>query len=141
MNPTLQKLKGKNQIKFVTEDSTLGTLEWVIRPIPFTLLLENFDKYQGLPQGEIDETKMSAEQATNLQKTIYPMMKAIIPKCIVEPLVVVGDVIANEDQLHVDDIPFGSVVELFNKVVEITGLDKQGDETRKNLPAQVSDKA
>ena len=141
MNPTLQKLKGKTQIKFVTEDSTLGTLEWVIRPIPFTLLLENFDKFQGLPQGEFNESNMSADQATALQKTIYPMMKAIIPKCIVEPQVVIGDGIANEDQLHVDDIPFSSVVEIFNKVVEITGLDKLGDETRKNLPNQVSDKA
>jgi len=35
MNPTLQKLKGKNQVKFVTKDSELGELEWVIKPIPF----------------------------------------------------------------------------------------------------------
>lgn len=141
MNPTLQKLKGKNQVKFVTKDSEIGEMEWVIRPIPFTLLLENFDKFQGLPQGEIDESNISKEQATKLQHSIYPMMKAIIPKCIVAPKVVAGDDIAGEEELHVDDVPFQSVVEIFNKIVEITGLDKMGDEARKKLPDQKSEKA
>jgi hypothetical protein len=141
MNPTLQKLKGKNQIKFVTKDSDIGEMEWVIRPIPFTLLLENFDKFQGLPQGEIDESKLTSDQAAKLQTSIYPMMKAIIPKCIVEPKVVAGDDIAGEEELHVDDVPFQSVVEIFNKIVEITGLDKVGDEARKKLPEPKSDKA
>jgi hypothetical protein len=142
MNSTLQKLKGKTEVKFVTKDSELGDLEWVIRPIPFTLLLENFDKFSGLPsESKQFEETMSKEQSAQLQKTIYPMMKAIVPKCIVEPRIVVGDVKPEEDQLHVDDIPFNSVVEIFNKIVEITGLDKLGDEDRKKLPTPASVKA
>jgi hypothetical protein len=143
MNPTLQKLKGKSQVKFVTEDSDNGKMEWVIRPIPFTLLLENFDKFSGLPEEgkELDESSMTKEQTAQLQSTIYPMMKTIVPKCIVVPRIVVGDAIVGEDQLHVDDIPFNSVVEIFNKIVEITGLDKLGDENRKKLPTVQSDKA
>jgi len=138
MNPTLQKLKGKNQVKFVTKDSD-EEYEWVLKPIPFTLLLENFDKFQGLPSESdvIDGENMSQDQAAKLQKSIYPMMKAIIPKCIVSPTVVIGDAVG-EDELSVDDIPFNSVVEIFNKIVEITGLDSLGDANRKKLQTQQS---
>lgn len=140
MNPTLQKLKGNTTIKFVTKDSELGDLEWVIKPVPFTLLLEHFDKFTGMPTDATETSSLSSEQAVKLQKSIYPMMKAIIPKCIVEPTVVLEGP-TNDDQLNIDDIPFGSVVELFNKIIEITGLDKVGEEDRKKLPTVQSDKA
>jgi hypothetical protein len=136
MNPTLQKLKGKNQVKFVTKDSELGELEWVIKPIPFTLLLENFDKFEGLPE-EKSALDLDSETAKKLQKQIYPLMRAIIPKCIVEPRISETEPVP-DDCLFIDDIPFNSVVEIFNKVVEITGLDKAGEEARKKLQATQS---
>jgi hypothetical protein len=138
MNPTLQKLKGKSTTTFVTKDSKLGELEWVIRPIPFTLLLENFERFGDVPGKDGD---LTPEQAVRVQKSIYPMMKAIIPKCIVEPKITDDDEIAKgEEYLHVDDIPFGSLVDLFNKIVELTGLEKSGEEARKKLQNQPSAK-
>lgn len=141
MNPTLQKLKGKNQITFVTEDSKYGKLEWVIKPIPFTLLLENFDKFGTLPnEKEVMEGKLNQEQAKKLQLNIYPMIKAIVPKCIVAPKITDDEELANapdSEYLHIDDIPFSSLVDIFNKIIEETGLDKMGEDARKKLqPAQ-----
>lgn len=134
MNPTLQKLKGNKSIKFVTKDSELGELEWVIKPVPFTLLLENFDKFTDMPE---TADNLSADQAKKLQANVYPLMKQIIPRCIVDPKIAINEEDAGkEDYLHIDDIPFQSVVDVFNKIIEITGLDKAGEDARKKLPAQ-----
>jgi hypothetical protein len=140
MNPTLAKLKGKSNVKFVTKDSKLGELEWVIRPVPFTLLLDNFDRFSDIPESA-KKGNLSKEEAVDMQSKIYPMMKAIVPKCIVEPRITEDEQAAadNEDLLHIDDIPFQSIMEIFNEIVRITGLDQASDENRKKLQNLNSD--
>ena len=59
-------------------------------------------------------------------------MKILLPACSVKPKIILeGD--SDEEALSIRDIPLNVVVGLFNKIIEVSGLDEKTEEIRKKL--------
>ena len=144
-NPKIQQILDKSHIKITIEDSKIGNMEWVIRPIPAYDLMEHFDKFSKLPKNmDVNPEKLSPADISMIQENILPIMLAILPACAIDPPVTTKDDDARlltKEAIHVRDLPFKVVTELFNKIVEISGLTEKAEEARKKLQSPNSPKA
>ena len=144
-NPKIQQILDKSHVKITIEDSKIGTMEWVIRPIPAYDLMEHFDKFSNLPKNmDVNPEKLSPADISMIQENILPIMLAILPACAIDPPVTTNDVdprLPLKEAIHVRDLSFKVVTELFNKIVEISGLTEQAEEARKKLQSPDSQKA
>tara|TARA_Y100001938_G_scaffold128710_1_gene182758 strand:+ start:14752 stop:15153 length:402 start_codon:yes stop_codon:yes gene_type:complete len=122
----------------IVKDENLGEIEWVIRSIPAYDLLQHYDLFSSMPQDinlDVDKDgQMSDKQAKVLKEKLLPMMELIVPACAIDPPVTVDlkdPRIAEGEALHLRDISFQAVTDLFAKILDVSGLSKEADEKRK----------
>ena len=143
-NPKIQQILDKSHTKVVIKDPKVGDMEWVIRPIPAYDLMEHFDKFNSLPKEmNLNPDKLSSADISMIQNNILPIMLAILPACAIDPPVTtdVTDIrLKDKEVIHVRDLSFKVVTELFNKIVDISGLTEQAEEARKKLQSPSSAK-
>jgi len=136
-NPKIQQLLAKSHTKVIIEDPKIGKMEWVIRPIPAYDLMEHFDKFNDLPKEmNINPEKLTPADISLIQNKILPIMLAILPACAIDPPVTTNELdprLKDHEVIHVRDLSFKVVTELFNKIVDISGLTEQAEEARKKL--------
>ncbi len=143
MSATIDQILSKANTKVIIEDEKLGKLEWVLRPIPAFDLLANFELFSSLPKDpkDLNPELLSTSQSKKMQDSIFPIMKIVLPACSVSPKITVDDDDPNikaKTAIHMRDLPFNVVLELFNQIMEISGLDERSEEIRKKLQAQNS---
>lgn len=147
VNPKIQRLREKTHTTVTVKDENLGEIEWIIRSIPAYDLLQNYSLFQSLPKEvniQVNEGKVNDQDAELIEKKLLPMMEVIIPACSVDPPVTVDlkdPRLTSGDAIHMRDISFGAVTQLFAKILDISGLSQTADEERKkldgaNLPKQ-----
>ncbi len=145
MSSTIDQIISKSNTKVIIKDSKLGDMEWVLRPIPAFDLLANFELFSTLPKDpkDLDPEHLSETQSKKMQDSIFPIMKIVLPACAVSPKITVDESDPNikaKIAIHMRDLPFNVVLELFNQIMEISGLDERSEEIRKKLQAQNSAK-
>jgi len=139
-NSTIATIKAKANTTVTIEDSKLGKLEWVLRPIPAFDLLANFDLFTNLPDAkQLENPAMDAGNVGTIKNSIFPLMKIVLPACSVRPIITVDEEhpgLKDETAIHMRDLPFNVVIALFNEIIKITGLDEKTDDLRKKLQTQ-----
>ena len=144
-NPKIQQILDKSHTKVTIEDSKIGKMEWVIRPIPAYDLMEHFDKFSNLPKNmDIDPDNLTPADIAMIQENILPIMLAILPACAIDPPIttdVADPRLKDKEVIHIRDLSFKVVPALFNKIVDISGLTEQAEEARKKLESPSSQKA
>ena len=143
MNSKVTQITDKIQQKVTIEDPKLGSVEWIIRPLPALVLLEHMDIFNKLAKKSqnFNTEDLSEAETQTVKEEILPMMKAVLPNCIVDPPIAIEDNdprLLTQDALHLKDLPFKTVMELFNNIMKITGLDKDAEDARKKLESQTS---
>jgi len=145
MSDTLARLR-KRAIKVVTiKDENApdneAPYEFTIQPLSTFDLIETENITDQLPEnGEvINEEKMDEKTFTKMKNSVFPMMKKFIPVCLVSPKVTFEQSEVNDETLHIREIPFNVVSQLFNEVLKLSGLDKDSvEEAKKKQAAQSS---
>ena len=136
-NPKIQNLRSKATTKVTIKDENLGEVEWIIRSIPAYDLLQNYDIFQGLPsEVKMDPENMQPDDIKLIKTKILPMMEVVVPICVVDPPVTVVDNdprLANDEAIHLREIGFGAISQLFQKIMDISGLTAEAEKTRKKL--------
>jgi len=142
MNPKITALQ-KRRTTVVIEDPVIGSIEFVVRPIPAYDLLSNIDKFSAISNSSnvSDPDNVSAEDAKKLKEQIVPLMNVIIPGCVIDPPISIDDNdprFSNGEAMHIRDLDYKTLMTLFNKITSISGLDKASEDERKNLAGQTS---
>ncbi len=147
VNPKIQRLREKTQHTVIVKDENLGEIEWVIRSIPAYDLLQHYDLFSSMPQDinlDVDKDgQMNDKQAKVLKEKLLPMMELIVPACAIDPPVTVDlkdPRLAEGEVLHLRDISFQAVTDLFAKILDVSGLSKEADEKRKKSAGASSPK-
>lgn len=135
MNSKINDIKAQSRATILVKYGD-KTIEWVLRPIPPYDLMKHFEVFQNMPkQVKMDTENMSKEDIEFVEKKMLPIMEVLLPACSVDPPVTTKDDdprIANGEAMHIRDISFGALAELFAKITEMTGLTKEEVEARKN---------
>jgi len=136
-NPKIQSLRNKATHKVTIKDENLGDVEWVIRSIPAYDLLQNYDVFQGLPQNiKMDPDNMKDDDIKLIKEKILPMMEVVVPVCVIDPPVTVDrndPRIATDEVIHLREIGFGTITQLFEEIMKLSGMTKEAEEARKKL--------
>jgi len=145
LNPKVTQITGTTQSKIVIEDPKVGKLECVIRTLPAYTLLENIDKFNKLKGiKDFDTNNLTDAQAAAVRDEILPVMKIVLPNCVIDPPIAVEDTdprLSAGDAVNVKDLSFKLVIDLFNEIMKLSGLDAATDEARKKLESQTLPKA
>ena len=136
-NPKIQSLRNKATHRVTIKDENLGDVEWVIRSIPAYDLLQNYDVFQGLPQNiKMDPDNMKDEDIKLIKEKILPMMEVVVPVCVIDPPVTVDrndPRITTDEAIHLREIGFGAITQLFEEIMKLSGMTKEAEEARKKL--------
>ncbi len=138
VNPKIQRLREKSNKTITVKDENLGEIEWVIRSIPAYDLLQHYDLFSDLPK-DVDlkpdaDGKLNDANAKVLQEKLLPLMELIVPACSVDPPITVDlkdPRIDSGDALHLRDISFSTVTDLFAQILDLSGLSKAAEDERK----------
>lgn len=149
-NPIVTKLRSKGTTKVTIQDDKLGPSTWEIRAISTWELIDKSEFFENLPDkvevSKADPTKMDPATYKLVKQSVLPMMKAFLPLCTLDPKIITDfDDPAlkdpNSNVVHLSDIPLKIASDLFNEILKISGLSKEGEEERKKLVAPTSAKA
>ncbi len=144
VNPKVTQVTGKIQKTVTLEDPKIGKLDIVLRTLPAETLLGHLDAFNKLKgKQDFNTEDLTDEQIEAIQKDILPVMKIVIPACVIDPPIAIDDSdprIATQDALSIKDLTFKLVIDIFNEVMQLSGLDEEAEETRKKLDSQTSAK-
>ena len=136
-NPKIQSLRNKATHRVTIKDENLGDVEWVIRSIPAYDLLQNYDVFQGLPQNiKMDPDNMKDEDIKLIKEKILPMMEVVVPVCVIDPPVTIDrrdPRLQTDEAIHLREIGFGTITQLFEEIMKLSGMTKEAEEARKKL--------
>ena len=136
-NPKIQSLRNKATHRVTIQDENLGEVEWVIRSIPAYDLLQHYDIFQGLPEHiQMDPDNMKAEDIKLIKTMILPMMEVVVPVCVIDPPVTLDrndPRLATDEVIHLREIGFGAITQLFQEIMKVSGMTKEAEEARKKL--------
>ena len=136
-NPKIQSLRNKATHRVTIQDENLGEVEWVIRSIPAYDLLQHYDIFQGLPEHiQMDPDNMKAEDIKLIKTKILPMMEVVVPVCVIDPPVTLDrndPRLATDEAIHLREIGFGAITQLFQEIMKVSGMTKEAEEARKKL--------
>ena len=153
-NPIVTKLRKRAQHKVTIDDKDLGKSDWIIRPLSTKELIEKQDDIDSLPkneslagltQAELDDPNNQTSVVKSIRETIIPMMEMLVPRCALNPRIVVdlNDPALfdeNSNTIHINDVPMAILSQLFNEILQISGIGKAAEEARKKLPTPTTDK-
>ena len=138
VNPKIQRLREKTNSTVLVKDENLGEIEWVIRSIPAYDLLQHYELFQNIPTDINIEAgkdgKLKGSDAKLIQEKLLPMMEIIVPACSVDPPITVNlndRRIAEGEAIHLRDVSFNTITDLFAKILELSGLSASADKERK----------
>ena len=136
-NPKIQSLRNKATHRVTIKDENLGDVEWVIRSIPAYDLLQNYDVFQGLPQNiKMDPDNMKDDDIKLIKEKILPMMEVVVPVCVIDPPVTIDrndPRLQTDEVIHLREIGFGTITQLFEEIMKLSGMTKEAEEARKKL--------
>ena len=136
-NPKIQSLRNKATHRVTIKDENLGEVEWVIRSIPAYDLLQHYDIFQGLPEHiQMDPENMKAEDIKLIKTKILPMMEVVVPVCVIDPPVTLDrddPRLVTDEAIHLREIGFGAITQLFEEIMKLSGMTKEAEEARKKL--------
>lgn len=142
MNPKVTQITEKNQSTFEIEDPKIGKLEVVVRALPALTLLKHIDVFNKLKgTKEFNTDDMTEAQAASIKDEILPVMEIVLPACVLDPPIATEDNdprLKSQDAVHLKDLSFRIVIDIFNHIMKISGLDSEAEELRKKLPSQTS---
>jgi|GEM_PF-6090497 len=142
-NPKVSQLRKKSQTSFDLEEDGVGKVTWLIRPIPTYDLLSNLDKFSSMPKNvhDIKSDDLSDEDAKYLKEQILPLIDILLPACTIDPPVTIDNNdprLLTGEAIHIRDLSYNTVLAIFNKITEITGMTREAEEARKKLQSQNS---
>jgi len=144
VNPKVAQITGKLQKTVTVDDPKIGKLEVDIRPLPAETLLANLDVFNKLNgKQEFNTDNLSDEQIDAVQNEILPVIKVVLPACVIDPPIALEDSdprLAAQEAINLKDLTFKIVIDIFNEIMAISGLDTETEEARKKLASQTSDK-
>lgn len=120
------------KIDFVKDDGEKVVIDWKIKPLTPRLMVHNFKNFAALENHKKDTKDMTLLEQGEMMEGIAPLIDIILPKCCVEPKVVFeGDTTAN--QINIDDIDLPTLMEIFAKIFEASGVNPEKEAERANL--------
>ena len=110
-------------------DSKHGKLKFVVRPM-------NNDIYakmgEAMKPNDIDLKKITEIEGLKVFSNVYyPALKVVLPYCCIDPQMIDG-VSTDEKTLSIQDVPMDVQMELFNKIMEVSGISDKAEDARKN---------
>ena len=146
LSPTVAKLRKSVAHKKVTVKDDDGTpLEFTIRPLSTFELAENSGTFQNVPKGfdlEHPEKMEGGDQLKMASGVLIPMIKIFVPLCTIDPIITLDEKDPRLSQdiniIHMRHLPINVAGQLFNEILASSGLGKQAEEARKNLPVTPS---
>lgn len=149
-NPIVTKLRSKGTTKVTIQDEKLGPSTWEIRAISTWELIDKSEFFENLPETVVadvkDPNKLDPATYKVVKNSVLPMMKAFLPLCVLDPKIT-NDFddpdlkVPTSNTVHLSDIPLKIASDLFNEILKISGLSKEGEEDRKKLVVPTSAKA
>jgi len=128
------------QTKSKNEDGEEITVDWKVKPLSPRLMVHNYKYFAALEklEGE-EEAELSKEQEAETLEKLAPLIDVVLPFCVVDPKIVMeGE--TNNTQISIDDIDVETLMSLFQKIFEVSGLTDKEAEKRKNLEQSPSPK-
>ncbi len=116
-------------VDIVVKHETYGNIKFVIRPM-------NNDIYarmgEAMKASGIDVENVSNIDALKVFSNVYyPAMKIVFPYCCITPKIIDG-ISKEEGTLSLTDVPMDVLMDLFNQIMENSGLSKKSEDERKN---------
>ena len=144
VNPIVQKLRKKITKEVTIKDDKHGESKWIVRPLSTFELIEHSSLFDTLPEDvKLDPENMDKKTYDTVKNQVLPMMKTFLPICCVSPKVTIDfddpDLKRLDgDTIHLGDIPIKMASDLFNEILNVSGLTKVSEEDRKKLPPVTS---
>jgi len=141
VNSIIAQAKKRSQVGLKINDKYLGELTLTLKPMSPIDIANNYETFKKFPKDK-KEKKLKSEEEMNddeikiTRDVMIPLMKELLPACIVDPPVTSDDNdprIATDDAFSIKDFSFGSITTIFQKISDISGLTEDAVETRKNL--------
>lgn len=116
-------------VNIIVEHETYGNIKFVIKPMNNDIYAQMGD---AMKASGVDLENINNIDALKVFANVYyPAMKIVFPYCCITPKIVDGT--SNEDgTLSLADIPMDVCMELFNQIMNESGLSKAKEEERKN---------
>lgn len=146
-NPIVTKLKQKSTKVVTIKSEEYGDSEWTIRPLSTVELIERQEDLDNLPKNEalagltqeqLDDPTNQSEVVKSIRQTIIPMMRMIVPVCTINPRITTNNDdpdlnVPDANVLHLNDVPMDLLSQLFNEILQVSGIGKAAEEARKKL--------
>ena len=116
-------------VDIVVEHETYGNIKFVIKPMNNDIYAQMGD---AMKASGVDLENINNIDALKVFSNVYyPAMKIVFPYCCITPKVVDG-ISKDEATLELTNMPMDVCMELFNQIMENSGLSKKAEEERKN---------
>ncbi len=121
--------KRPSSVPITIESKKYGTLKFVVRPMDNDIYAKMGEVMDG--KG-IDLNKLSQIEGLKVFSSMYyPAMRVVFPACCITPKVIDG-ISTDNSVLCVKDMPMEICLELFQQIMEASGLSEKEEENRKN---------
>lgn len=119
-----------SSVDIVIKSKKYGDMKFVIKPMNNDIYARMGDAMHG--EG-IDLNKLTQIDGLKIFSSMYyPAMKVVFPACCVTPNIIDGES-SDKSVLCIQDMPMEICMELFQQIMEVSGLSDKEEEDRKNL--------
>ena len=132
---TISKIKGLSKTQVVTIKEGDTSFDFELRPITGKLLaqmtaLEGLADAQKLAQKHKAGQEITSDDTQGGAAAVWPLMKLLIPTCCINPKIIDTENTEDRknDQLYLDELPFGILTDLLTEIFNISGLKEDAEE-------------
>lgn len=119
-----------SSVDITIESKKYGTMKFVIRPMNNDVYARMGESMKG--EGINLDKLTSIDGLKVFSAMYYPAMKVIFPACCISPKIIDG-VSSDKSVLCIQDMPMEVCMELFQQIMEASGLSEKEEISRKNL--------